>query len=86
MRYLKTIVGLLVSLLTIPMCSVLAQPLRFSEHYDLNNGAGGFLSGIYLGNDTLLVVGYSLNLSTNSGYDEGHHIVVGSEGELIDAG
>ncbi len=83
MRAVRTIAGSIIALLIFTKCQVQAQPIRFSEHYDLNNGAGGFLSGIHLGNDTLLVVGYSLNLSTNSGYDEGHHIVIGSEGELI---
>ncbi len=62
---------------------VIGQPLRYSGFYDLNNGAGGLLSVIHLGNDTLMAVGRTLNLSTNSGYDEGHHLVVDGDGSMV---
>jgi hypothetical protein len=59
------------------------QTIRYSGFYDLNNGAGGLLSVIHLGGDTLMAVGSSLNLTTNSGYSEGHHVVVSPDGSLL---
>ncbi len=75
--------GWLVAILLLFCLGGVAQSIRFSGFYDLNNGAGGLLSVVNLGNDTLIAVGSSLNLSTNSGYSEGHHVVVDPSGNLV---
>lgn len=73
--------------LTVPLLFVsvfcFGQPIRFSVFYDVSNGAGGFLSVVHLGNNSMLAVGSSLNLSTNSGNSEGHHVVVEPSGNLL---
>ena len=59
------------------------QPIRFSEFFDLNQGAGGLLDAVFLDNGDILAVGNVLNLTDNVGYSDGFHVLVNAEGELI---
>lgn len=59
------------------------QPIRFSEFFDLNQGAGGLLDAVFLDNGDILAVGNVLNLTDNVGYSDGFHVLVNTEGELV---
>lgn len=61
----------------------LGQSVRYSNFYDLNEGAGGLLSVTETPSGQFIAVGSSLNLSSNSGYDEGHHVVVDENGVFV---
>ncbi|MDP6909458.1 MAG: hypothetical protein QF371_08130, partial [Flavobacteriales bacterium] len=63
-----------------PIC---AQSIRFSEFYDLNNGAGGFLDIVDLSDTGFVAVGSALNLTDNHGYSDGFHVRTHIDGGFI---
>lgn len=60
--------------------SVFGQSVRFSEFYDLNSGAGGFLDVALLDDENFIAVGSVLNLTDNVNFYNGFHVVVDSNG------
>jgi hypothetical protein len=63
--------------------SVVAQSVRFSEFYDLNQGAGGFVDVALVDNERLIAVGSVLNLSDNVNFYNGFHVVVSLSGNQL---
>lgn len=59
-----------------------SQSIRHSSFYDHPNAGAGILEDmVLLDNDELLLIGNSLNI--NSGYRDGHHVLVDDFGNLI---
>jgi hypothetical protein len=75
--------GLSISLVWVFPLLVFGQPIRYSNHYDLNGGAGGLLDVVILGNGNLQAVGSSLNLSNNFGRDDGFYVQESDDGQPI---
>ncbi|MDB4656077.1 T9SS type A sorting domain-containing protein [Flavobacteriales bacterium] len=60
-----------------------AQSIRYSNFYELNNGAGGFVDGALLDDGRLIAVGSVLNLSDNVNFYNGFHAIVDANGDEL---
>lgn len=64
--------------------NMLAQPVRFSNFYNMD-GAGGFEDLQVLGESGLVAVGSSINLNIQSGFYQGFHLVADPLGNELGA-
>ncbi len=59
-----------------------AQPIRFSEFYDSNSGAGLLEAAVVLDNGHIMAAGSNLNFA-NESLSDAHHVVIDEEGVLV---
>ena len=75
--------GWLTTVLLLLVLNLCGQPIRFSNFYDLANGAGGFVNCALIDQDRIIALGSELNLTDNFGYNNGFHQVVDGQGNPV---
>ena len=74
--------GWFTAVLLLLVLNLYGQPIRFSEFYDSDNGAGLLEAIVELDNGGFMAVGSNLNLANDANQD-GHHVVVDDNGNLM---